>query len=123
IISNHNNHPGAVWFDDITIEHVHARKSDTPLGDDCFRYWEGNAERCAIIEFGKGAVCGNVVLRDIIRHETQSTPAAAIALAPSAVIDRLLIDNLHQTTADGAAAPVWDNKGTIRQLIERDPIH
>lgn len=120
IISNHNNRPGAVWFDDITIEHVHARKSYTPLGADCFRYWEGNADRCAIIEFGMGAVCGNVVLRDIIRHETQSTPAAAIALAPSAVIDRLLIDNLHQTTADGAADPVWDNKGTIRQLIERD---
>ena len=123
IISNHNKRPGSVWFDDITIEHVHARKSYTPLGDGCFRYWENNADRCAIIEFGVGAVCGNVTLRDLIRHESESTPAPAIAVSSTAVIERLLIDNLHQTVEDGVSAPVRDIKGTVRQLIEHDVMH
>ena len=123
IISNHNKRPGSVWFDDITIEHVHARKSYTPLGEDCFRYWEENADRCAIIEFGAGAVCGSVTLRDIIRHEEQSTQGAVVALSSSAVIDRMVVDNLCQTTADGVTAPVWDNKGTIRQLLEHNRMH
>ena len=123
ILSNHNKRPGRVWFDDITIEHVHASKSDTPLGDGCFRYWEKYADPCAIIEFGPEAICGTVTLRDIIRRETHTTQGALVAVSSTASIERLVTDNLHQSVSDGVSAPVWNVKGVIRQHLEHNTIH
>lgn len=123
VISNHNNRPGKVWFDDITIEHVHASKSHTPLGEGCFRYWEGGADREAIIQFGHKAICGNIAIRDVIRHEKVSTEGALIEVSDTAVIDRLLVENMYQTTTQGATAPVWKISGTVKELIEHDVMH
>ena len=123
IISNHNKRPGRVWFEDLTIEHVHARKSYTPLGEGCFRMWEKGADRCAIVEFGKGARCGNVTLRDIGRHEKQSTEAPLIEIGEGITIDRLYAENIYQTTAEGVTAPLWNNKGTVKELIEHGVEH
>lgn len=120
IVSNHNNRPGDVWFDDILIENVHARKSHTPLGEGCFRLWEGSADKCAIIDFAQGARCGSITLRDIYRHEPESTEGALIHLHSTATIERLLAENIHQTTAEGATAPMWICTIPIGKLIERD---
>lgn len=123
IISNHNNRPGTVWFDNITIEHIFARKSYTPLGEGCFRYWEKNTDRNAIICFGQFARCGVVTLRDIIRHEHQSTEGPLITMVNTASIERLYMENIHQTTEEGVTAPLWKMEGTVKKQIEHNVIH
>ncbi len=122
IISNHNSRPGRTWFDNIVIEHVYARKSYTPLGDGCFRYWEGSADKNAIICFGHMAKCGSVTIRDVIRHEKQSTEGALIEIAKTASIERLYMENVNQTLDEGAVAPVWKNSGEIKEFIKHNVI-
>ena len=34
-----------------------------------------------------------------------------------------MLDNIHQTTAEGATAPLWKIDGRVDTLIERDVIH
>ncbi|MBQ7384615.1 MAG: hypothetical protein IJV72_07505 [Clostridia bacterium] len=124
IISNHNSRPGRVWFDDIVLEHFHASKSHTPLGEGCFLMWEKNAPRDPFICFGTGARCGNIVIRDIYRHEEQSSPAPLFSFADTCEIDRLCLENILQTTAEGVPAPpTWDNRGVIHTLVERNAVH
>lgn len=115
IISNHNDRPGDVWFDNIVIENVFARKSYTPLGDDCFRYWEGHCDRNAIICFGNKARCGNVVLRNVLRRELQATEAPLLELAENASIDYLHLDNVRQSAVPGCTVPMWKIGGTIKE--------
>lgn len=122
VISNHNARPGRTWFDDLVIENVFACKSDTPLGEGCHLKWEGSAPTDAFFYFGRDAVCGNVTMRNIHRHQEKSTPSPLFRFSSSCSIDRLLLDNVHQTTAEGVSAPLWENSGTIRTLIERDSI-
>lgn len=120
IVSNHNKRPGTVWFDDITIENVHARKSYTPLGEECFRYWENGAENRAILEFEKDAICGSVVIRNVYRHETQSSESALIRMSADTSIERLVMENINQTTAEGVTVRVIDIEAKIKKRIERD---
>ena len=123
VISNHNERPGRVWFDDMTIEHIHVRKSYTPLGEDCFRIWEGNADKNAIIWFGKHARCGRITLRDIMRHESQSTQAPLLEIDETASIDRLYLENIHQTTEEGVTAPTLRiAAGRVKEWIAHDVI-
>lgn len=117
IISNHNQRPGKVWFDNIVIEHVYACKSHTPLSPECFCYWEKNADKCAIIGFGPLARCGRITIRDLVRHETKSTEGALISIVESAAIDRLYLENIHQTTGEGATAPLIKIGGNVKELI------
>ncbi|MBQ9098311.1 MAG: hypothetical protein IJY50_02680 [Clostridia bacterium] len=117
IISNHNRRPGKVWFDDITLEHFRACKSHTPLDESCFRYWEGNADKCAILQFSTGARCGNVVIRDIYRHEEGATEGALLKIGDDVSIDRLVLENLHQTAAEGVELSYMELQGTIGELI------
>lgn len=124
LISDHDIRPGTSnFFDDITVEHVHASKSYKPLCEDCFRYWEGDGiEKRAIIRLraGKeGIHIGRLVLRDIIRHQKTPTHAPLIQLDKGVYIDRLLLENLHQTAAPGIEMPLILNDADITELIEK----
>ena len=122
LVSHHNMVPGArIWFDNITIEHVHASKSCTPLGDGCFRYWEKECYRGPVIWFEKGIRVGSAVVRDVTRHERSTvTCGYLIQLDKNATFDRLLIENVYQTNAEGVNAPVLLKDATIGEYIERD---
>ena len=120
VISNHNDRPGRCWFDDIVIENVYACKSDTPIGEGCHLKWETHADSDAFFYFGEDAVCGNVTMRNIRRHQKQSTASALFKFDATASIDRLLLDNVCQTLDEGVEAPLWDNSGVIRPLIKRE---
>lgn len=123
VISNHNKRPGKAWFDDLIIENVSAAKSDTPLGEGCHLTWEKNADKDAFFYFGQDAVCGSVTLRNIRRHQDSSTLSPLFRFKDSCRIDRLVLDNVHQTAAPGATAPVWQDDGAeFRTLIERDSV-
>ena len=121
LISQHNLRPGMpVWFDDITVEHVHAHKTEKHLPDSCFRYWDENCvEKLSVVWVEKGVCIGSLNLRDIFRHETTHTEGYLVQLDEGAVIDRLVADNIWQTTAEGVNAPMWFNKADVRQLVER----
>ncbi len=116
IISNHNDRPGATWFDNIVIENVFARKSHTPLSEECFRYFEKDADKEAIICFGHKAVCGEVVLKNILRRENQMTAAPLLELAKSASIEHLHMENVRQNVADGLDIPMWRIRGVIKEF-------
>ena len=122
LISHHNTRPNTrIWFDDITVEHVHASKSTTPLSEDCFCLWERNSIlKGPIIWIEKGIKAGRITLRDITRDEHAPTEAALIQIDATAEIDRLIAENIHQKLAPGITAPIWTNEATIAQLIERD---
>ena len=104
----------------ITIENVHVHKSPTPLGEGCFRYWEEYADGDCILEFGRRAICGNVTIRNVRRHETKTTNSALLCFRSSAHIQRLYLDNVHQTTEPNVTAPFWIQEGIIETLVERD---
>ena len=122
LVSQHDMVPGArAWFDNITIEHVHSSKSCTPLGDGCFRYWEKECYRGPVIWFEKGIRVGSAVIRDVTRHERSTvTCGYLIQLDKNAVFDRLLIENVYQTNAEGVNAPVLFNGSEIREYIEHN---
>ena len=123
VISNHNKRPGPVWFDDLLIENVSASKCDTPLGEGCHLTWEKTADKDAFFEFGTDAVCGRVTLRNIHRHQNRSTLSPLFRFKDSCRIDRLILDNITQTAAPGATAPLWLDMGAeIKELIERDSV-
>lgn len=123
IISNHNMRPGRSWIDNITLENICASKSTTPLGEDCFRYWEQHADKNGFISFGRGAICGNVVIRNVYRHQEASTESVLFTMSSRASIERLYVENLHQTTAEGVTAPIWSIRGEVGTLIEHDVMH
>lgn len=121
LVSHHYTRPNTnIWFDDIVIEHVHASKSTTPLGEGCFTYWEHEAPKAPIIWLEKGICCGRVTLRDISRHETKDTAAYLVQLDKGAVIDRLLAENITQTTDPGVTAPMWFDEAAVTTRILRD---
>ncbi len=120
VISNHNDYPGKTWFDNILIENVYARKSNTPLGPECHIKWDVGADNEGFFYFGRKAICGNVTVRNVCRHQPVSTGSPLFYFCDTCRIDRLLLDNVIQTTAQGATAPLWDDRGEIRCLIKRD---
>lgn len=124
IISNHNGRPGKVWFDNLLIENVYATKSNTPLTPECHTRWEKYADADAYIAFGRDAICGNVTVRNLCRNQAHSTESALFSFNATSCIDRLLLDNIHQTVAEGVTAPIWLMKegAVIKTLIERDSI-
>ena len=123
VISNHNQRPGTVWFDDLVLENINASKSSTPLSEECFRMWEKNFDKCVYILMEKGCRCGNVTIRNVHRHQEQSTESYLFRLSADSEIERLMLDNIHQTTAEGATAPLWKIEGRVGTLIEHDVIH
>lgn len=122
LLAHQNTCPNTrIWFDDIVIEQVHACKSTTPLGDGCFCYWERNAIfKLPIIWIEKGTKAGCITLRDISRHEKANTEGALIQIDKTAEIERLIVENVHQTQDSGINAPVWKNEAIIGRLIERN---
>lgn len=121
LISHHNTRPNTrIWFDDITVENIHASKSGTPLAEDCFTYWEGGAiEKLPVVWIETGIKAGNITLRNISRHEKTMTEGALVQIDKGAEIRRLVAENISQTTAPGVTAPMWRNEASIGQLIER----
>ncbi len=115
LISQHNSRPGTrTWFNDITVEDVHAVKTAKPLPEDCFTYWErGAIEKLAIVWIETGIEAGNIVLRDITRHECTVTSAPLVKIDKGAVIANLVAENIHQTCGEGVDAPCFKNEGTI----------
>ena len=123
LVSHHKMKLGApIWFDDITIEHIHASKSTTHLSEDCFRMWDSGAiETNPVIWFEGGVKLGNCVIRDVSRVEKSTiTNAYLLQIDEGAEFDRLIIDNVTQKNLEGVNAPSLFNKGTIGNLIERD---
>lgn len=123
LISQHNTRPGTrTWFDDITIEQIHASKSDKLLGEDCFTMWDAKAPYTdPVIWIEEGINMGNCIIRDVSRNEkSKITKAYLIQIDKNAVVDRLLIENVTQKNAEGVTAPMWFNEGIIGKLIERD---
>lgn len=122
LVSHHYTRPNTpIFFDDITIEHVHASKSCTPLESDRFCYWEGGAENAPIIWFEEGITVGNALIRDISRNEhSEKTGAYLIQLDKGAIIDRLVIENVTQRNEKGVDAPFYFNEATVGELIERN---
>lgn len=123
VVSNHNGRPGPVWFDELLIENVFSSKSDTPLTPECHTRWEAFADTDAFLYFGKDAVCGNVTLRNIRRHQEKSTGSAMFRFSDTSSFERLVLENVCQTVAPGAEAPLWLDKGArFGRLIERDSV-
>ena len=122
LISQHNSRPGTpTWFDDITVEHVRAVKTEKPLPEDCFTYWErGAIEKLAIVWIEKGIAAGNIILRDITRHECTVTSAPLVKIDEGAVIAHLVAENIHQTCAEGVNAPCFKNEGSIAVSVIRN---
>lgn len=121
LISHHYTRPNTrIWFDDIIVEHVHATKCLKELPEDAFRYWDGSNAKLPIVWIETGIHAGNITLRDVTRHEKESSQSLLVQIDEGAVIDRLVLDNIHQTTAPGAAVPFMFNGATINKLIERD---
>lgn len=119
VISNHNKRPGAVWFDGVVLENIHARKSYTPLGEDCFCMWEKGVDKRAIIQIEYGARFGDLEIRNVHRREEQPTEAALIKMSADTVIDRLVLDNISQSAADGVELAFLEIEAKIGELIEK----
>ena len=113
VISNHNARPGAVFFDNVVLENVHARKSYTPLGEDCFRYWEKNADKRAIIQTEGGARFGRLVMRHIYRREEAPTEAPLIQMSADTVVDHLVLEDVSQSAAEGITLSFTDIRAQI----------
>lgn len=120
IISNHNSFEGRVWFENLLIENINARKSYTPLSEDCFVYWEKDADKAPFICFELSARCGAVTLRDIYRHEKKSTLSPLLSIDGTVSIDRLCLENIYQTVSEGASAPYIVINGNIKKLIKNN---
>ena len=123
LISHHNTRPGTrIWFDDITVEHVHASKYPYPLGEEHFTYWEnGTIEKNPVIWIETGIHAGSITLRDIIRRERAITRAPLLQIDSGAYIDRLIIDNVHQTVVGELPVPPCIKNGAITNvLVVRD---
>jgi hypothetical protein len=123
LVSHHKMYPGdPIWFDDITIEHVHASKSATPLADDCFKMWEYKAiETNPVIWFEGGVKLGNCTIRDVNRVEKSTiTSAYLLQIDKGAEFKRLILENITQKNLEGVTAPTILNEGRIETLIERD---
>ena len=122
VISNHNKRPGRVWFDDLLIENVYACKSDTPLGEGCHLKWEGGADRDAFFFFGIDAICGNVYVRNVHRHQEKSTASPLFEFSKTCRIEHLTLEHIRQTEAAGVSAPIWKNEGVIQSMITVDSV-
>jgi len=123
LISHHNTRPNTrIWFDDIILEHIHSCKSGTPLGEGCFRRWEKNAMwKHGLIWVETGIDIGNLIIRDVYRHEkVKETTAPLIKIDEGAKIRRLLMENVSQTLGEGVECGLIENDGSIEKLIERD---
>lgn len=90
------------------------------IREDCFRFWENGAEKRAILEFERGARLGNVTIRNVHRHEERSSESALIRMSADTSIDRLVLDNIYQTTSDGVTVPALEINADIKKRIERD---
>ena len=125
VIGNHNARPGSCWYDDVVIENIYSSKAAAPLtAPACHIKWERGFDTNAHFYFERDSVFGNLTMRNIHRHVSFETKAPLFKFYDaSCSFDRFVLDNVTQTCAEGASAPLWDDNGaTFKQLIERDSI-
>lgn len=124
LLGTHSLRPGTTnFFDDIVIEHVHARKTIKPLGEEHFTMWEGKGnaiKTMPVVWFGQDAVIGRLTLRDISRHEEANTTAPLVFFGPKVKVARLVAENIHQTAEEGINCPSWICEAQVDELITRD---
>ena len=121
LISHHNTRPNTkIWFDDIVIEHIHCTKCPRELPEDGFRYWDKHNNRLPIVWIETGIEAGNITLRDITRHEKHNTQGYLVQIDKGARIERLVMENIHQSTDPDVSAPFVLNEATAGRLIQRD---
>ena len=61
-------------------------------------------------------------MRNIYRREEQATAAPLLKISADTVIDRLLLDNLSQSAADGVSLASIEIEGEVKMLIKREVI-
>lgn len=125
LITNHHLEPGSrSYFDDITVEHVHASKNPVPLSEEHFTFWDGGSsaiERWPVVWVGYDIEIGKLTLRDISRHERAKTNAPLVYMGKSEVkIGRLYAENIAQTMDKGISAPAFISEATVGELIMHD---
>lgn len=123
LITNHHLKPGTrSYFDDITVEHVHAHKNVTPLGEEHFTYWDkGAIERWPVVWVGYDIEIGKLTLRDISRHERAKTNAPLVYIGKDELkIGRLYAENIAQTMDEGIDCPAFICEATVDELIMHD---
>ena len=108
-----------MFFDNVILENIYARKSYTPLGEECFCYWEKNADKRAIIQMEGGAVFGTLSIRHVYRREEAQTDAPLIKMSADTVIDRLVLEDVAQSAAQGVTLAPSDIQARVRERIER----
>ena len=116
LVSQHDLYPEPVWFNNITIEHVHASKSTCPLQTPKFVRWEKNAQKLALVWLERGIVAGTITLRDISREEHGSSEAPMIQIDAGAVIEKLTVEGISQTLEKGSLAPAYVNEAKVSEL-------
>lgn len=123
VMGNHNARPGSCRYDDLVIENIYSTKSNTPLGPECHIKWDRNFDACAHFYFERDCICGNVIIQNVHRHLDFTTQSHLFKFHESCCFDRLVLDNVQQTCAEGVTAPLWRDKGAVfQQLIERDSV-
>ncbi len=81
--------------------------------------WEKGVDKRAIIQIEYGARFGDLEIRNVHRREEQPTEAALIKMSADTVIDRLVLDNISQSAADGVELAFIENEAQVGELIEK----
>ena len=121
--THHNVFPGEPsWFDGIFIENVFCSKASRnheSYSAYCKAvdkaYGEGITDRAVknapVIWFEGGVNCGNIVVSNINRIETEDTEAPMIQIDENAKIDNFRIVNAYQNFVNCEDVPLIVNKG------------
>ena len=106
-------------FDNIVIEDVYAKKSTTPLTEDCFRLWEKDAiETLPVIWFFNDINITNLTIKNVYRSEDVKTDTSLIKIEKEVTIDRLVLDNIYQRVPDGSNSKLLEFDGKINTLLK-----
>lgn len=119
LISHHYTRPNTpIYFDDIVVEKVHARKSNTPLTSDHFTLWEkGAIETLPVIWVEEGITVGSLTIEDVYREEIAQTTGALIDIDEGVNVDTLILKNIRQKLVNGQDAPCLRNGAKPKTLI------
>ena len=106
-------------FDNIVIEDVYAKKSTTPLAEDCFRLWEDGAiETLPVVWLFNDINITNLTIKNVYRSEDVKTDTSLIKIEKEVAIDRLVLDNIYQKVPDGSNSKLIEIDGEIKTLLK-----
>jgi hypothetical protein len=108
-------------FDNIVIEDVYAKKSTTPLAEDCFRLWEDGAiETLPVVWLFNDINITNLTIKNVYRSEDVKTDTSLIKIEKEVAIDRLVLDNIYQKVPDGSNSKLVEIDGKIKTLLKNN---